>query len=730
MCLLLCSLVLLLSLGAGSAGAATPTFAESDDGAHFAQACAPPAPGHLSCFALVRERAASRQTQARPGVQPLVAGPTAAPAGPAGGLTPGDLASAYGFTPALGGAGQTVGIVDAYDDPSIEADLGAFDANYALPSCTVANGCLRKVGQAGGAVPTADTTGWSVEVALDVETVHAACPNCKILLVESNDNSSANLAAATNEAVALGATVVSNSYGGPESTTGAAERAAYDHRGVPVVAATGDDGYYSWDYINSGFFGYEMPVSPASLPTVVAVGATRLALNSDGSRAQETVWDWSGPGDEFEERGATGGGCSRRFEAQPWQRLASGFADSGCGAGRLDADVSVVGDPETGLDVYDTFACGSACEKLDKGWETIGGTSLSAPLVSALYALAGGGHGVAYPAVTLYGQRADATARYDVTEGGNGFCGGESVAQCGHANSFGAGLIDCEGTTACNAVPGLDGPSGVGTPNGLGLFEDQPPSASLSLPGSLTANSAATFSAAITGDAYPGGSIAGASWDWGDGSPSGSGISASHSYGAPGTYTVTMVATDGYGVRSEPVTRAVVVGAAASGGATGPSAGAVSLAPPAAGTTGSGQPSGGAAGFQTAATSFSPQARLASVSLHATGTGAVTLKIACAAARGSCSGTVTLRTTGPLSAAGAGKATRKAITLASASFSVLAGRTAAVTLHMSARARELLSRTHLLHAIATILLRASGGSARSSTAAVTLRAVAVRHGSH
>ncbi|HEY1449569.1 MAG TPA: hypothetical protein VGF47_01350, partial [Solirubrobacteraceae bacterium] len=208
-------------------------------------ACAPPAAGYARCFALVRKRLASRPAGASgASAQPfLVAGGGGAKlAGPKGGLTPEDLASAYGFSPSSGGTGETVAIVDAFDDPNIESDLAKFDAEYTqLPSCTTANGCFKKVGQTGstGFLPAADKAGWSVEITLDVDAVHAGCPNCKILLVEANSNSNSDLATATNKAVALGASVVSNSYGGPESFTGSSEIAAYNHPGVPIVASTG-----------------------------------------------------------------------------------------------------------------------------------------------------------------------------------------------------------------------------------------------------------------------------------------------------------------------------------------------------------------------------------------------------------------------------------------------------------------------------------------------------------
>ncbi len=508
-----------------------------------------------------------------PGASPYLLNDGASASGPAGGLTPSQLASAYGYDPAAGATGQTVAIVDAFDDPSIEADLGEFDAHYKLAACTTANGCFEKVSQTGSTtvLPKADKTGWSIEITLDVETVHSVCPNCKILLVEAESPSFNDLAEAVREAVKLGATEVSNSYGGAETGLGATERAAYDDPGVVIAASTGDEGYDSWDAINESQASTEMPNAPASLPSVVAVGGTSLELNAGGTRAKETVWNNNGPGDEVGlaeslAEGATGGGCSTVFTAPSWQHSAPGFAATGCGEKRLAADVAAVADPDTGFDIHDTYKCGRECEAYGigkgTGWVTVGGTSLSAPLITALYALAGGAQGVSDPALTLYGHLGEASSLYDVTEGGNGFCDAESLTLCDQPTPPNSryGKVDCEGTTACNAAPGFDGPSGVGTPNGLNAFKALRPTAVIAPPGPLEPGVAASFSAAQSSDPYPGGLVSSYSWNWGDGTAHTSGVSPTHTFAGAGIYVVTLTVTDNYGLTSPATTRSVTVG--------------------------------------------------------------------------------------------------------------------------------------------------------------------------
>lgn len=199
------------------------------------------------------------------------------------------------------------------------------------------------------------------------------------------------------------------------------------------------------------------------------------------------------------------------------------WASTDCGTHRLVADVAAVADPLTGFDVYDSYACGTPCGT--PGWQTAGGTSLASPLVASMFALAGGAHGVAYPALTLYGHLGG-TALFDVTSGGDGICGGQGAAQCGNPNTLNVGTLDCDfpatGTTpstgdrACDALVGFDGPTGVGTPVGLGAFAKIGPKVILRGPTTASLGGTYKWTASVT-DPFPGGVIASYTWIWGDG---------------------------------------------------------------------------------------------------------------------------------------------------------------------------------------------------------------------
>src|SRR5262249_47886328 len=156
--------------------------------------------------------------------------------------------------------------VDAFDDPNAESDLGVYSSTFGLPPCTTVNGCFKKVNQNGGTTPPPSNVGWAEEISLDLDMAHGLCPNCKILLVEANDNSFTNLAKSVNRAATMGATEISNSYGGGEF---GGSFSSYNHKNIAVTVSSGDGGFSAGTQF------------PASAPSVVAVGGTSLHVKAD-----------------------------------------------------------------------------------------------------------------------------------------------------------------------------------------------------------------------------------------------------------------------------------------------------------------------------------------------------------------------------------------------------------------------------------------------------------------
>jgi len=404
--------------------------------------CGTPRPLVAACAAirLVTGAPASAQLAARPSASagegtaaqavPAVEQPTPL----AGFLTPQDLHTAYALpTETTASSKQTVAVVDAFDDPTAEADLGVFDQQFGMPSCTATNGCFRKLNQEGKASPLpAENGAWAGEISIDVQMAHAICQSCHILLVEAHGEAINELAAAVNTAVGAGATEVSNSYDSPEEPAIASLfeelGADYDHPGVVITASSGDCGY-----LNQSCKGEPATADfPPDSPDVIAVGGT--ALTKEGEHFNSTVWEGSGSG------------CSQIFEAPAWQLSVAGFSATGCGEARSVADVAAVGSPKTGVDIFDSTPEGNGAPT---GWTAFGGTSVASPIVAAEFALAGGAHRVALPAATLYSHAGESGALFDVVSGSNGSCGT---------------------ATSCQAAVGFDGPSGVGSPIGLGAF--------------------------------------------------------------------------------------------------------------------------------------------------------------------------------------------------------------------------------------------------------------------
>jgi len=509
--------------------------------------------------------------------------PGAAPTGAAGGLSPNDLARIYHYNRAAS-VSQTVAIVDWYDNPYALRDLNHYDAHYGLPTETSRS--FRKVNQHGNASPLPvynSTHDNRIEISLDIEAVRAVCNKCRILLVEASSPSDANLALAENTAVRLGADEVSNSWGGPENHVSSALRSAVRHPGVVITASTGDDGWFGWDWANYPEYASDNWASfPSTSPYVVAVGGTSLSLTSSGARAAEWVWNNNGPGDSLgfpagTPLGASGGGCSRLETASGWQghdqQAGFSYATIGCHTHRSATDIAAVADPATGLGMF--YSSKSAGH-----WIRVGGTSLSSPVIAAMYALAGGSGGSAYPAASLYVNHVKhPSTTYDVTLGANGYCGhnrtthvATTPAACAQSVSdqtgldtnnpnaiYGAGndLQDCtfnhEGdyVTAvpshpqaqCTATAGYDGPTGVGTPTSLSVFHDTSPGATITTAKTIKHRVTTT----LRGTIHPvsGAHVAAVSWSFGDGaSAHGTAATVHHRYARAGRYTVTMVAED------------------------------------------------------------------------------------------------------------------------------------------------------------------------------------------
>jgi hypothetical protein len=367
-----------------------------------------PDPAHVSCYALI---------------QPVPTRPsTVRSSGP---YTPTDLRNAYRIPATTTTA--TVAVIEAFGAASAERDLAVYRNHFGLSACTVANGCLRIMDQNGGPpLPeTADSAGWEDETVLDLEMVSAICPSCHLMLVQSTSDYLTDMITAVDQAVAQGATYISMSWGTPEQTDGPRLNIV---PGVVYVAASGDAGYGT--------------AYPAADPNVVAVGGTTLRRDTSARGWTDTVW--------HNEAGGTGGGCSSDESQPDWQRAVAGLS-AVCGNRSMN-DVSIDADPNTGVYVYDQGQ-----------WVEGGGTSAGAPMIAAMFAIAGQ-PSTTTPASAIPYEHPEAFV--DVTRGANGNCG----------------------QSLCMASTGYDTPSGLGVPQGVGGFIDgiAPKSITVTKPSKLT----------------------------------------------------------------------------------------------------------------------------------------------------------------------------------------------------------------------------------------------------
>ncbi|HEY3979974.1 MAG TPA: S53 family peptidase [Streptosporangiaceae bacterium] len=391
-----------------TASTTSGTTSSARPAASFRRACALPTTRNTAaCHAIVNLSAAQHATMT---AAPDATAPTTDGFGPA------SLQAAYKLPSATAGTGQTVAVVDAFNDPNAKSDLATYRADFGQPACNTSTsaGCLTVVNQNGKTSPlprSAGSSGWATEESLDIDMVSAICPNCRIILVEASSASIQNLGTGVNAAVSLGAHFVSNSYGGSESSSDATfDSEFYEHAGVAVTASAGDGG-----------FGVSYP---AASQFVTAVGGTSLKTASSARGWTESVWSTS-------RTEGTGAGCSADDAKPAWQK------DTGC-TRRTDNDVAAVADPATGVAVFDSFD--------QDGFLEVGGTSASSPIIAATFALAGTPSAGTFPSSDIY---AHTSSLFDVTTGSLGTCSPAYL---------------------CTAETGYDGPTGFGTPDGTAAF--------------------------------------------------------------------------------------------------------------------------------------------------------------------------------------------------------------------------------------------------------------------
>lgn len=390
--------------------------------------CGPAKPGFARCFALlrtdVRYETPPEYRAVRGVAQRDLA--TAALAGRYGPLGPAQLQQAYNLPSATAGKGQTVGIIDANSDPTAESDLAMYRKYFKLPPCTTTNGCLQILNQEGKTAPLPPPDGgWAGEISLDLDMVSAICPNCHIVLVEANSARGHDLTSSVRIAAAAGAAQISNSYGLAECNVRCQRPEYASDYNIPNTIITASSGDSTW---------FAGPQSPADFGTVVAVGGTSL-YPFDSSRGWlEAAWT-----------GAESS-CSKYIAKPSWTR-----ASVRCpGNKRAIADVSAVADPFTGVLVLETYPSKKTY------FYIFGGTSASSPIIASVYALAGNAASQTFGSL-LYA--APKGALTDVTIGRSGWTGLRNAA----------GQL-CKPVAICTAMPGYDGPTGMGTPWGLGAF--------------------------------------------------------------------------------------------------------------------------------------------------------------------------------------------------------------------------------------------------------------------
>jgi hypothetical protein len=365
---------------------------------------------------------------------------------PSGSFTPAQIQQAYQFDQvSYDGTGETIAIVDAYNDPNIQSDLDTFDTEFGLPSTTVS-----VVNQTGGSgLPSADSMGgWELEESLDVEWAHAMAPGANILLVEATSNSLSDLLTAVSYASQHG-DVVSMSWGSREFAGETSYDGYFNVPGVAFVVASGDSGAPAeW---------------PAASPNVLSVGGTSLTLDSSGNWGSETGWS-----------GSTGGPSA--YEPQPPYQVGVVTQTS---TARANADVAYDASSTGTYAVYDSDPYGGRI--LD--WAAVYGTSAGAPQWSAILAIADEGRAdTGESALNSSSDQEVMSILYQNPSDFNDITSGTST-----------------GTPHYNAGPGYDYVTGLGTPmvnlvvGSLGASVSPPDTMVVSAPTRATAGSSFTY---------------------------------------------------------------------------------------------------------------------------------------------------------------------------------------------------------------------------------------------
>jgi hypothetical protein len=415
-----------------AAGTAWPSLAQAATSAPAATRAAPATTSLAAAGAACRPAASTiivgcpAQGASR---VPAGRGRQDAPAVAPPGYSPAQLQSAYGLQSATAGTGQTVAVVDPYDDPNAESDLAAYRTQFGLPPCT--SGCFTKVNQSGMSSPLPPANlSWAADFSAALDMISAICPDCHLLLVETTTPGITDIGAGVTTAVSLHADVITTTVGQAETSADITYDSEYfDQPGVAITAPAGNDGYDVIEY-------------PAASADVTAVGGTTLTPAASTARGwTETPW------------ASTASGCSA-YEPKPsWQ------TDTGCTTTRTIADTAADADAATGVAVYDSYETATDWQPGPDGTGA-GGTGIAAAIIAGIYGLAGPPAPGPYPASSP-----------DQSPGG-------SYTTPGTTSPYPYGLNDittgsngtCTPAYLCTAGPGYDAPTGLGTPNGTSTF--------------------------------------------------------------------------------------------------------------------------------------------------------------------------------------------------------------------------------------------------------------------